>query len=83
MRPVGVAMTWKVSRSVAIPVIGMGGIMTADDALQYLLAGASAIQIGTGTFVDPSIPIRVLDGIKEYCAKEGIESVEKVKEFLK
>ena len=83
VRPVGVAMTWKVSRSVAIPVIGMGGIMTADDALQYLLAGASAIQIGTGTFVDPSIPIRVLDGIKEYCAKEGIESVEKVKEFLK
>jgi len=78
-----VAITWKVSRSVAIPVIGMGGIMTADDALQYLLAGASAIQIGTGTFVDPSIPIRVLDGIKEYCAKEGIESVEKVKEFLK
>jgi dihydroorotate dehydrogenase (NAD+) catalytic subunit len=83
VRPVGVAMVWRVSRSVAIPVIGMGGIMTADDALQYLLAGASAVQIGTGTFVDPSIPIKVLEGIKEYCAREGIESVEKVKEFLK
>ncbi len=83
LRPVGVAATWKVSRSVAIPVIGIGGIMTADDALQYLLAGASAVQIGTGTFVDPSIPIRVLEGIEEYCAREGIDSIEKVKGLLK
>jgi dihydroorotate dehydrogenase (NAD+) catalytic subunit len=71
IRPVGVAMTWRVSRAVKIPVIGMGGIMTAEDALQYLLAGASAIQIGTGTFVDPAIPGRVLMGIRDYCTKEG------------
>jgi dihydroorotate dehydrogenase (NAD+) catalytic subunit len=83
VRPVGVAMTWKVSRSVAIPVIGMGGIMTADDALQYLFAGATAVQIGTGTFVDPSIPIKVLEGIEEYCVREGIDSIDKVKEILK
>jgi dihydroorotate dehydrogenase (NAD+) catalytic subunit len=83
VRPVGVAMTWKVSRSVSIPVIGMGGIMTADDALQYLLAGASAVQVGTGTFVDPSIPIRVLEGIEGYCERENIHSIGELKEILK
>jgi dihydroorotate dehydrogenase (NAD+) catalytic subunit len=75
IRPVGVAMTYRVSRAVKIPVIGMGGIMAADDALQYLIAGASAVQVGTGTFVDPSIPIKVLEGIKEYLKKENIGSI--------
>lgn len=75
IRPVGVAMTWKASRAVNIPVIGIGGIMSADDALQYLLAGAVAVQVGTGTFVDPSIPARVLEGIAEFCEREGVESV--------
>jgi dihydroorotate dehydrogenase (NAD+) catalytic subunit len=79
IRPVGVALTWRVSRAVAIPVIGIGGIMTADDALQYLLAGASAVQIGSATFVDPSIPARVLDGIEAYCEREGIACVEDVR----
>ena len=50
----------------------MGGIMCADDALQYLMAGASAVQVGTGTFVDPGIPIKVLEGIEEYFKKEKI-----------
>jgi dihydroorotate dehydrogenase (NAD+) catalytic subunit len=75
VRPVGVAQTWKVSRAVKIPVIGMGGIMCADDALQYLFAGASAVQVGTGTFVDPGIPVKVLEGIEEYCKREGIASL--------
>jgi dihydroorotate dehydrogenase (NAD+) catalytic subunit len=75
IRPVGVAMTYKVSRAVKVPVIGMGGIMCADDAIQYLLAGASAVQVGTGTFIDPSIPVKVLEGIEEYSTKEKIRSV--------
>jgi dihydroorotate dehydrogenase (NAD+) catalytic subunit len=83
IRPVGVALTWKVSRAVKIPVIGIGGIMTADDAIQYLLAGASAIQVGTGTFIDPQIPITVLAGIEEYCEKEKIGSVEALGRLLK
>jgi dihydroorotate dehydrogenase (NAD+) catalytic subunit len=83
IRPVGVAMTWKVSRVVSIPVIGMGGIMTADDAIQYLLAGASAVQIGTGTFVDPGIPLKVLEGIEEYCTKEKISGIEEFHRFLR
>ena len=66
IRPVAVAMTYKVSRAVAIPVIGIGGIMCADDALQFLLAGAKAIQVGTGTFVDPKIPVQVLEGVEGY-----------------
>jgi dihydroorotate dehydrogenase (NAD+) catalytic subunit len=83
VRPVGVALTWKVSRAVKIPVIGMGGIMTADDAIQYFLAGASAIQVGTGTFVDPRIPLSVLAGIEEYCAREKIGSLGALNAFLK
>jgi dihydroorotate dehydrogenase (NAD+) catalytic subunit len=83
IRPVGVALTWKVSRAVNIPVIGMGGIMTADDAIQYLLAGASAIQVGTGTFVDPRIPVTVLAGIESYCTKENIKNVGELSSFLK
>ena len=69
IRPVAVAMTWKVCRAVTIPVIGIGGIMCADDALQFLIAGAKAIQVGTGTFVDPKIPMQVLEGIEEYLKK--------------
>jgi dihydroorotate dehydrogenase (NAD+) catalytic subunit len=83
IRPVGVACVWKVSRAVKIPVIGMGGIMSADDAVQYLLAGASAIQVGTGTFVDPRIPLAVLEGIEAFCSREKIKSVGDLKLLLK
>ena len=76
IRPVGVAMTYKVSRAVSIPVIGIGGIMNADDALQYLLAGASAIQVGTANFIDPDTPKNILAGIKNYCKQEKITCIE-------
>jgi dihydroorotate dehydrogenase (NAD+) catalytic subunit len=75
IRPVAVAMTWKVRRAITIPVIGIGGIMCADDALQFLMAGASAVQVGTGTFVDPRIPIQVLEGMEEYMKGENIASI--------
>lgn len=83
IRPVGVACVHKVSRAVGIPVIGLGGIMRADDALQYLLAGASAIQVGTGTFVDPGIPLRVLEGIRSYMEAEGLERLSDFKGLLR
>jgi dihydroorotate dehydrogenase (NAD+) catalytic subunit len=82
IRPIGVAMTYKVSRTVSVPVIGMGGIMSADDALQYLLAGAAAIQIGTGNFVDPRISGNILDGIETYCRKEHLASVAQLRTLL-
>ena len=75
IRPVGIAAVYNVSRCVSIPVIGLGGIMCASDAIEYLLAGASAIQVGTGTFVDPGIPEKVLIGIKDYMKEEKMHSL--------
>ena len=83
VRPVGVACTWKVSRAVKIPVIGLGGIMCADDALQYLMAGAVAVQVGTGTFADPGTAERVLSGIAEWMRAEGISRVEEIRTLLR
>ncbi|HUI91451.1 MAG TPA: dihydroorotate dehydrogenase [Chitinivibrionales bacterium] len=82
IRPVGVAATYAVSRAVSIPVIGMGGITSANDALQYLLAGASAIQIGTANFVDPSTASTVLAGIKDFCEKEKIASIKDLHKYI-
>lgn len=82
IRPIGVAMTYKVSRAIKIPVIGIGGIMSADDAIQYLLAGAKAIQIGTGTFVDPTIPEQVLQGIQNFASKENLKSMDDFAKLL-
>jgi dihydroorotate dehydrogenase (NAD+) catalytic subunit len=82
IRPVGVAATYAVSRAVSIPVIGMGGITSANDALQYLLAGASAIQIGTANFVDPSTVSSVLAGIKDFCEKEKISSIKDLHGYI-
>jgi dihydroorotate dehydrogenase (NAD+) catalytic subunit len=79
VRPVGVALTYRASRAVSIPVIGMGGICSADDALQYIMAGASAIQIGTSNFVNPKTASLVLSGIKEYCLDNGVSSLKSLK----
>ncbi|MDA8427156.1 MAG: dihydroorotate dehydrogenase [Treponema sp.] len=76
IRPVGVASVFRVSRAVRIPVIGLGGITCANDALEYLLAGARAVQVGTGTFVDPRCGERVLEGIRAWMEAEGVERVE-------
>lgn len=75
IRPVGVAMTYKAARAVKIPLIGMGGILCAQDALEYLIAGASAVQVGTGNFVDPSIPLQVIKGIRGYLKENGMKGM--------
>jgi len=82
IRPIGVALTYRVCRAVSVPVIGMGGIMCADDALQYLLAGASAVQIGTANFVDPRTAGAVVDGIRQYCDAQGLSSVGDLRALL-
>lgn len=82
VRPVGVACVYKASRAVRIPVIGLGGIMCADDALQYLLAGARAVQVGTGTFADPRTAERTLQGISEWMEREGVERIEDIAGML-
>ena len=59
-------MVWQVAKAVKIPVIGMGGIMKATDAIEFLLAGASAVQIGTASFIDPQASVKILEGIEKY-----------------
>jgi len=75
IKPVALRMVWQVARAVAVPVIGVGGIMTGEDAVEFLLAGASAVQVGTANFVDPTSTMRVLDGLTEYCARHGVARV--------
>lgn len=75
IRPVALAMVWKVVQRVAVPVIGIGGIMTAEDALEFLITGAKAVQIGTGNFVDPRTSIYVIEGLRAFLEHEHIESI--------
>ena len=75
VKPVALRMVWQVSKAVKIPVIGLGGISSATDAIEFLLAGASAIQIGTANFIDPAISAKVVKGIVEYCERHGVEDV--------
>lgn len=75
VKPVALRMVWQVAKAVKIPVIGLGGISSATDAIEFLLAGASAIQIGTANFIDPAITVKVVDGIEEYLTRHGFKSV--------
>jgi len=75
IRPLAVWLTWQVHQTVSLPLIGVGGIMDAEDALQFILAGASAVQVGTANFVHPDASIRVLRGIRSYLADHGIGSI--------
>lgn len=75
IKPVALRMVWQVARAVKIPVIGMGGIMTASDALEFLLAGATAVQIGTASFIDPQAAIKILDGIEEFMIEKGFSDI--------
>jgi dihydroorotate dehydrogenase (NAD+) catalytic subunit len=75
IRPVAVAKVYETARAVKIPVIGIGGIMTANDAIEFLLAGAAAVQVGTANFIDPGAGIKIAAGIAEYCAKAGVGNV--------
>jgi dihydroorotate dehydrogenase (NAD+) catalytic subunit len=75
VRPVIVRMVFQCARAVKIPVIGCGGIMQAADAVEYLLAGASAVQVGTASFLDPAAMLAVIDGLNAYCESHGIARV--------
>lgn len=75
IKPVALRMVWEVARAVDVPVIGMGGIMTAEDAVEFLLAGATAVAIGTANFVDPTATMRVVDGLPAWCDKLGVDAV--------
>lgn len=75
VKPVAVRMVWQVAKAVKIPVVGLGGIRTAADALEFIMAGASAVQIGTANFVDPTVTVQVVDGMASYCRCHGVERI--------
>ena len=75
VKPVALRMVWQVAKLVKIPVIGLGGISSATDAIEFMLAGASAIEIGTANFIDPAITVKVAQGIVEYCERHGFKNV--------
>lgn len=75
VKPVALRMVWQVARAVKIPVVGLGGISTARDAIEFLMAGASAIEIGTANFLDPAVTIKVRDGINDWLDHHGIQCV--------
>ncbi|MEE8574998.1 MAG: dihydroorotate dehydrogenase [Thermodesulfobacteriota bacterium] len=75
IRPVAVRMVYEVAGVVNVPVIGMGGIMSAEDALQFIIAGATAVQVGTASFVDPDAAVKVLKGIEGYMAANGVRNI--------
>ena len=75
VKPIALRMVWQVAKSVNIPVIGLGGIMNWKDAIEFILAGASAIQIGTANFIDPTITVKVIDGINDYLERHKYNSI--------
>ena len=78
IKPVALRMVWQVANAVKIPVIGMGGIMNTADALEFILAGASAAQIGTASFIDPQASVKILEGIEEYLLRKGIKDINEI-----
>lgn len=78
IKPVALRMVWQVARAVKVPIIGIGGIMTAADALEFFIAGASAVQVGTANFVNPSATTDILDGIEAFMVKNGIRSLQEL-----
>ena len=83
VKPVALRMVWQVAKAVKIPVIGLGGIMNAADAIEFLMAGASAIEIGTANFIDPTTTIKVIDGINEWLDNHGIKDIHEIIGCLK
>jgi dihydroorotate dehydrogenase (NAD+) catalytic subunit len=78
VKPIALRMVWQVSKAVKIPIVGLGGIMNATDAIEFLLAGATAIQVGTANFIDPAISEKIVVGIDEYLDKHGFKSVQDI-----
>ncbi len=79
VKPIALRMVWQVANAVSIPIIGMGGIMTWEDAIEFILAGATAVSVGTACFLDPMAPIKVLNGIQQYLIDQNLECFEDIR----
>jgi dihydroorotate dehydrogenase (NAD+) catalytic subunit len=82
IKPVALRMVWQVAKAVRIPVIGMGGIMSAGDAVEFLLAGAMAIQVGTASFIDPQVSVKILEGIERFLVDRGFSDVSEIVGYI-
>jgi dihydroorotate dehydrogenase (NAD+) catalytic subunit len=82
IKPVALRMVWQAANAVKIPVIGIGGIMNAADAIEFILAGASAIQVGTASFINPLASIQILEGIEKYLVEKGFSDISEIKGFI-
>lgn len=78
VRPVAVRMVWQVAKAVKIPVIGLGGITCGRDALEFLMAGATAVEVGTANFLDPAVSVKIVDEIEDYCKKNKISDIREI-----
>ena len=78
VKPIAVRMVWQVAKAVSIPVVGLGGICTAEDAIEFLMAGATAIEVGTANFLDPTVTVRIRDGINQWLDDHGCKSVKEI-----
>lgn len=75
VKPVAVRMVWQVSHAVQIPVVGLGGITCASDALEFLMAGAKAVEVGTANFMDPQVTVKIIEGLEDYCKRHRINDI--------
>ncbi len=82
VRPVAVRMVWQVAKAVGIPVVGLGGIMNARDALEFILAGATAIEVGTANFIDPAVTVKIVDGINEYLDRHNLPDLASIRGII-
>ncbi len=82
VRPVAVRMVWQVAKKVKIPVIGLGGITDASDALQFIMAGATAVQVGTANFIDPAVTMKIIDGLEDYCLRHNVPDINELRGII-
>ena len=82
VRPIAVRMVWQVCKAVNIPVIGLGGIMNGRDALEFIMAGATAIQVGTANFIDPAVTVKIIDEINGYLDRNNFKSLSEIRGII-
>ncbi len=78
VKPIAVRMVWQVHKAVKIPVIGLGGIINGSDAIEFMLAGASAIEVGTANFLNPKVTVEIIEFMQEYCTRHGINDINEI-----
>lgn len=82
VKPVAVRMVWQTAKAVNIPIVGLGGIRTGDDALEFIMAGATAVQVGTANFLDPATTMRVIDRLNEYCVRHNVSNINSLRGII-